>query len=365
MRRSDPPLADRLFEEPYLFDFFQAVRLLEKLGAGRGPVGHVVAPSREAVRFVAHLGLTFPPSPISALEAVKPPEGTEAPAAPPRMTTPFMGLIGASGALPTVYTEALIALRSRKRNAAAIDFLDLFHHRLVSLFYRAWEKYNVPAIWERGDPDHRGDPGRDAFSGHLFDLIGVGSPPLRDRQAVPDRALIFYAGFFAQQHRPAVSLEMLLRDHFGQPARVISFFGRWLGLEEDQQSRMGQGLGAFNRLGVDTVAGRRVWDDQCKFRVRIGPLGLREFREFLPGGRLADELMDLIRFFVRGELDFDVQLVLKAGDVPDCRLSGDPRGAAQLGRTSWLKTREFIRDADDSVARPTASGPSRTGTTRC
>jgi type VI secretion system protein ImpH len=358
MRRSDPPLAHLLFEEPYLFDFFQAVRLLERISGGRGPVGHDVAPSREAVRFVAHLGLTFPPSPISSIEP-----GADS-SAPPRMTTPFMGLIGASGALPTVYTEALIALKSRRRNAAALDFFDLFHHRLISLFYRAWEKYNVPSLWDRGDPEHPGIAGFDAFSKHLFDLIGLGSSPLRDRQAVPDGALIYYAGFFAQQHRPAVVLELLLSDHFGQPARVISFYGQWLRLQEDQQSRMGGIDGAFNRLGVDTVVGRKVWDDQSKFRVRIGPLGFEDFRDFLPGGRLADSLMDLIRFFVRGELDFDVQLVLKAEEVPWCQLSKDPRAATQLGRTSWLRTREFIRDADDSVARPPLAETPRPGASR-
>jgi type VI secretion system protein ImpH len=364
MRRPDPPLADRLFEEPYLFDFFQAVRLLEKIEKGRGPVGHDVAPSREAIRFVSHLGLSFPPSPIYSLErgpsSAGPGEGQSPPSGPPRMSTPFMGLIGASGALPTVYTEALLALKSKKRNAAALDFLDLFHHRLISLFYRAWEKYNVPSLWERGDPEH---PGLDAFSRHLFDLIGLGSAPLRDRQTVPDAALIFYAGFFAQQHRPAVSLELLLQDHFGHPARVITFFGQWLRLQEDQQSRMGRD-GVFNRLGIDAVAGRKVWDDQSKFRVRIGPLGLDEFRDFLPGGRLADELMDLIRFFVRGELDFDVQLVLEAAEVPMCQLSIDPRSSAQLGRTSWIRSLEFVRDADDSVVRAPSGDSSRSGACR-
>jgi type VI secretion system protein ImpH len=280
------------------------------------------------------------------------------------MTTPFMGLIGASGALPTVYTEALIALKNRRRNAPALDFLDLFHHRLVSHFYRAWEKYNVPALWERGNREAPGEVGRDAFSKHLFDLIGLGPEPLRNRQAVSDGALLYYSGFFAQQHRPAGVLEQLLRDHFGQPARVLSFHGQWLRLQEDQQSRMGRN-GTFNRLGIDTVAGRKVWDDQGKFRVRLGPLGFEELRDFQPGGRHADELMDLIRFFCRGELNFDVQFVLKAEEVPACRSSRDPKVASQLGRTSWLKCREFTRDADDAVSRPAkpprtiGTGPSR------
>ena len=177
MRRSDPALADLLFQEPYRFDFFQAVRLLETIREGRSPVGLDGHPSDEVVRFVGHLSLTFPPSSIESLEpGPSAGKGHSEPSipGPPRMTTPFMGLIGASGALPTVYTEALIALKTRRRNAPALDFLDLFHHRLVSHFYRAWEKYNVPALWERGNREAPGEVGRDAFSKHLFELIGLG-----------------------------------------------------------------------------------------------------------------------------------------------------------------------------------------------
>ena len=145
---------------------------------------------------------------------------------------------------------------------------------------------------------------------------------------------------------------MLLQDHFGQPARVITFFGQWLRLHEDQQSRMGRN-GSFNRLGIETVAGQKVWDDQSKFRVRIGPLGFEEFRDFLPGGRLADELMDLIRFFVRGELDFDVQLVLKADEVPMCC----PSGATQEARRSSAGLRGS--GAGSSSGMPTIRSPAR------
>lgn len=348
MRRPDPALADRLFEEPYLFDFFQAVRLLERLRAGRTPVGHDGPPRDEVVRFAAHLSLTFPPSAIHSLDP-PPDTGDDRPTAPPRMTTPFMGLVGAGGVLPTVYTETLIGPAGR-RHAAARAFLDLFHHRLVSLFYRSWEKYNVPALWERGQRGGTGRVGDDPFSRRIFDLIGLGLGPLRDRLAVPDGALLYYAGFFAQQHRPAGVLEALVRDYFGRPAAVLTFVGQWLRLPADQQTRAGS-AGAFNRLGVDTVVGSTVWDEQSKFRVRLGPLGLADFRAFLPGGDLSAELMDLVRFHAPGELDFDVQLVLRAPEVPGCLLSSGGE-AAQLGRSAWLKCREFTRDADDAVFRP-------------
>lgn len=358
MRRPDPALSEVLYEAPFRFSFPQAVRLLERLRPGRAPVGHDGPPGDEVVRFSGLLAMTFPPCEVADLAPGDPgPEG-----GPARLVTTFLGLIGAAGALPIVYTEALLAMRGR-RAAPALDFLDLFHHRLVSLYYRAWEKYHVPALWERARSRGAGHAGADAFTRHLFDFIGLGTRSVRDRQSVRDESLLFYAGFFAQQHRSAVVLELLLRDYFGRPAEVISFQGRWLTLEPDQRSRAGRG-GAYNRLGVDAVIGGKVWDDQSKFRVRLGPLGLDEFLDFLPGGRLTADLADLVRFYARGELDFDVQLVLKAAEVPGCLSTRDERQAARLGRTSWLKRREFDHDPGDAVFRPRGRASAAAGAGR-
>ena len=270
------------------------------------------------------------------------------------MVTSFMGLVGPLSALPTVYTEDLVGPQARHRKPAAA-FLNLFHHRLVSLFYRAWQKYRVPVLWEQGGAptgeESARRPGRDPFTRRLFDLIGLGLDSLRDRQTVEDVSLLFYSGLLAQQHRSAVSLERLLSDYFGKPVEVLTFHGQWLHLQPSQRSRMGR-LASFNALGMDTVAGRRVWDDQSKFRVRVGPLPFDSFLAFQPGGAASGPLTDLVRFFVRAELDFDIQLVLRAEDVPGCRLSHSNQGAARLGRYSWLKRRAFTRDADQAVFRP-------------
>jgi type VI secretion system protein ImpH len=360
-RRSEPGLIDQLFDEPYRFDFFQAVRLLARIAPDRAPVGQDGPYSSEVVRFAQHLTLAFPASAIHELERQYRPRGAKpshAPPAdagadgkPPRMITSFIGLVGPLGALPTVYTEELVGPAARHRGAA-VDFLDLFHHRLASFFYRAWEKYNLPALWEKGATAGAGlELGNDEFTTHLFDLLGLGLPPLRNRQAFPDASLLYHVGIFAQQHRSAVMLERFLRDYFGHPVTVKSFSGQWLRLEPEQRSRMGR-QGSFNALGRDVVAGRRVWDVQSKFRVRIGPLTFKQFRELIPGGGACDRLMHLIRFYVRAELDFDVQLILKAEEVPWCRAGRDPAGAARLGGYAWLKCREFDSDAEQAVFRP-------------
>src|ERR1051325_2219467 len=134
----------QLFEEGYSFDFFQAVRLLERLYPQRQPEGRGGPPAAEQVRFRAHLSLAFPPS--SIYELVKAPEGS-----PHQMTQAFMGLTGPSGVLPRHYTELLLSLNRYAKHAekhALRGWFDVFNHRMIALFYRAWEKYRFALAFE-------------------------------------------------------------------------------------------------------------------------------------------------------------------------------------------------------------------------
>ena len=361
-------VAERLFAEGFAFDFFQAVRLLEKLEPGRKPVGRGGPPRDEVARFRAHLSLTFPPSAIYDLE----PASSKLPC--PSMTVSFMGLTGPSGILPRHYTELLLKLDRDTRGPeryALRSWFDLFNHRLISLFYRAWEKYRFHLAYERGE--FAGE-NTDPFTRGLFSLIGLGTAGLRERARVrvllPERdnseenasrggrilaqiddlALLHYAGLLAQRRRPVVSLESIVEDYFGFPVRVRQFRGRWLQLEPANQST----LGANNELGVSLVAGERVWDVQSKMRLRLGPLGRRDFETLLPDRSPAAErktffvLSQLVRFYVGPEFDFDVQLVLRKEDVPSCRLSPEGLGA-RLGWNTWLLSGPSAADAEDAV----------------
>lgn len=331
-----PPaeLARALEAEPYRFEFFQAVRLLERLAPDRKPVGRFVRPQDEAVRFAAHPSLVFPASEIQALEFLS--------GGPPRMVVNFMGLIGPSGVLPQAYTE-LVQQRVRERDTALRDFLDLFNHRLISLFYRAWEKYRFTVAYERGE--------RDRVSSVLLDLIGLGTPGLEQRQAVPDECLLYYAGLLAQQPRSALALEQILEDYFGVPVEIVQFVGGWYRLEPDSQSRLLEMERDNEQLAVGAVVGDEVWDSQARVRVRLGPLTLDQYLDFLPTGSAYDSLRALLRFFAGDQLDFEVQLVLRREEVPVCELGAESREAPRLGWLSWAKWSAMGRDPDETILR--------------
>lgn len=331
-------VAQLLFEEGYRFDFFQAVRLLERLYPEHQPIGHSAGPTEEVVRLRARLSLSFPPSAIH--EITRAPEAAQ----PAQMTVAFMGLTGLQGALPRHYTELLLE-RGRRRDWTLRDFLDIFNHRMLSLFYRAWEKYRLPIVYE-GAAWRQQD--NDRFSQYLFDLMGLGTKGLRGRMGVADKELLFYTGLLAQHPHSASALVGFLQDYFGVPVDVVQFIGQWLSLAPESRSRLGPDE-AQNALGVSAVAGARVWDQQAKFRLRLGPLTFAHFCQFLPTGRAFRQLVQLSRFFAGQEHDFDVQLVLQASDVPWCRLGMRGEGASRLGWSAWLKTREFTHDATDAI----------------
>lgn len=326
-------LARQLAEQPYVFEFFQAVRLVEKFGGGRVPVGMFAQPRNECVRFSAHNSVCFPASEIQAFEWRE--------AQPPAMTVNFMGLTGPLGTLPAYYTQ-LVAERARMRDTALRDFLDIFNHRMISLFYRAWEKYRFTVEFERS--------GRDQMSRHLFELIGLGTPTLEGRQAVPDYALAFYTGLLAARVRSAVSLRNLLEDYFEVPVEIVQFAGAWYRLDPATQTCLDRGESTPSEcIALGAVVGDEVWNEQARVRIRLGPLTLAQYQDFLPTGGAYEPLRALVRFFARDELDFEVQLVLRRDEVPCCELGREDGSAARLGWTTWARSAPMGRDAEETI----------------
>lgn len=338
----DPKLLGRLLDDPRGFDFFQAVSLLEQLRAERSPVGEFGDPGDEVVRFATPTSVAFPPTEIAALE-----DGSAD--RPARMTVNFLGLTGPQGALPLDYS-LYMANRVRAGDRAMKDFLGIFDHRVISLFYRAWAKSHA-AVRFQGVP--REEPGEasdvpsehDALTAQLLALFGLDSPGLGHRLPIPDESLIYYAGLLSAPSRSAVALEQLVSDYFDVPCEVEQFVGAWYPLGRREQTALGDDEGF---LGGGAVAGDEVWDQQGRVRVRIGPLPRRRYDEFLPGGPLHEALRALTRFFANDQFDFEIQLVLARDEAPACRLDADS-DPLPLGWCTWLRTTPLERDPDDAL----------------
>ncbi len=327
------PLNQELLDEPYGFEFFQAVRLLEKIYPDKKAVGRGAMPHEEIVRFRSRIALDFPPSQIHEMqESVDERTGQEK----LEMFINFMGVIGVSGVLPTHYTE-LAMNRIRYGDTTLWAFTDIFTHRAVSMFFRAWEKYRFPVTYERGN---------DEFTDYLFDFAGLGTKGLKGRMAIEDESLLPYVGLITQRPHSATALAQILSDYFQIKAKVKQFFGQWLDLDKESITTLAQ---ANSLLGVDAIIGTRVWDQQSKFRLVLGALPFEEFRAFLPDGTAHKPLKSIVRFMNGLEFDFDVQLVLKANEVPSTILTTRAKRRPMLGWTSWLKSEPFENDDEQVV----------------
>jgi len=329
---TDSPMEQVLREDASSFEFFQAVALLQRLRLNeREPVGQFSNPEDEAVWFRVNNTLAFP---ASQIQTIKDQEGK-----PPEMKVNFMGLTGPSGVLPYAYTE-LILERLRAKDPALEAFLDIFNHRMISFFYRAWEKYRFPATYYRGD---------DIFTHHLLDLIGLGTPGLRHRQAVPDSALLHYTALVGAHARSAEALEAILGGYFEVPVEVEQFAGAWYRLDPSAQCSMSDQDEDSEKLGAGVVVGDEIWDQQSRVRIRVGPLSLEQYTNFLPGGSAHAPLKSLVRFFSNDELDFEVKLVLQREDVPKCEVGSEGAAAPRLGWISWLKSAPLDHNPGDTI----------------
>jgi type VI secretion system protein ImpH len=331
-RLKDSPLGEKLTEEAYSFSFFQAVTLLQRLSAASSPVGGFSNPEAEAVHFRVNPHFGFPASEIQQLEQ---PENGQA-----EMTVNFMGLTGPSGVLPYTYSE-LILERSRAKDHSLAEFLDIFNHRAISLFYRAWQKSRFPVTYSSGK--------RDLFTQYLLDLVGLGTEGLRDRQEIEDEALLHYAALLGMQARSATALEQIIHDYFEVPVEIEQFTGGWYGLDTPTQCEMNDEETPSVQIGAGAVVGDAMWDRQARVRIRLGPLSIERYCDFLPQGSAYGALRALTRFFSNQCLEFEVQLVLDRADAPGTELDFDATNPARLGWVSWVKNTPLGSDPDDTI----------------
>lgn len=303
----------------------------------RAAVGRDSLPANEVARFRSHVSLQFPASEIQEIR-----ESEEEFTGKQKLEifVNFMGMVGMMGGMPTHYSELIID-RARYGDTTLWNFLDLFTHRTISLFFRAWEKYRFPVNYERG---------KDDFTEYLFDIAGLGTHGLRGRLDLDDESLLPYGGLIVQKPHSESAVRNMISDYFGVPAEIRQFSGQWLALDEESITTLGT---ANSSLGVNTVVGTRVWDDQSKFRLKLGPLKFKEFQGFLPNGTAYQPIKAILRFMVGQDLDFDIQLKLKAKEVPSTILTTRAKRRPMLGWTSFLKTKPFKQDDEQVILQTT------------
>jgi len=321
-----------LTREPEKFHIFKALRLIEAVYLEAPRLGRSRRPSQDVVRLMQDPELAFPPSTVADFKPAKGNSGG-------RLVNRFFGLWGPQGPMPLHLTEYARVRMRNHRDRTLVAFANMFHHRMFSLFYRAWAQAEPAPSFDRDDDDPFGDKVA-AIAG----LLGSG---LVDRDEMPDTAKRHFAGRLAHGPRNEEGLLAIVGHFFRAKVSIESFVGCWLTLDPRERFAFPTGR-PRDQLGQSITVGERVWSRQAKFRFRIGPLGIAGYRRLLPGGDSLRRLRSIVRGYAGDALAWDVRLVLRHQDVPTPILGRQ----GELGWTIWIGQRPEGQDADDLIVAP-------------
>jgi len=367
------PLFERLEALPHQFDFFQALRRIQAWAALQGfpAIGCSRSPAGDPIHLAQRPFLEFAPRTIDLFSSAPVPE-CRFPR--PIMAVYFFGLFCPNGPLPLHLTEFALQ-RQREGDFTFTNFANVFHHRFLCFFYRAWACTRIAA-----DLD---SPARQRFCCFIGSLFGCADPPMQNRtpafrlgfrpilqsktgkpkipgsQAIPERAQsprdplgpvppisegahnklvsfppvlsqpefldnantaadwpkLFFAGRLACQTRNAEGLKCIIEDYFRLQTRIETFYGRWIPVPAGSHCRLGQRPETAS-LGRSAIVGQRLWDCQTSFRIQLGPMTLSELERMLPGRAGFERLKQWVFEYTGGELAWDAQLLLKREEVP-------------------------------------------------
>lgn len=325
-------LLSALQRAPERFEFFEALRWLECAYSELPRFGQSTKSNEDPVRLCQTPSLGFAPRAIESFE----PARAETVA---HMNVLFFGLFGPHAPLPLHLTEYALDRQRNAKDPTFIAFANIFHHRMLSLLYRAWADAQPTVQFDR--------PATDKYRLYMGALVGLSTPGLQDRDALPDHYKRFFAGRLLAQARNVDGLRSMMEHFFGVSVRIIEFMTEWMRLPTTAHLRLG-GSPEVASMGRTTVMGNAVWGAQQRFRLRLGPLNYAQFSNFLPGGSALRQLVAMVKTYVGEEKAWDVQLILNKEDVPRTRLGKSGR----MGLSTWIGSQLPLQDVDHVVLKP-------------
>ncbi len=306
-------LIDRLLQQPQGFDLFQAISLLERDGIADGHAAIGENDGTEAVRLSSHVSLGFEASDVRRVRR------GAATGEAYTLSTPVLSLLGQSGPLPASFTELVVA-RNAAKDFATADFLDILHHRLLSLFYLSRKRRRL-GLGSSAPQSSTVARATDQLCGLNLAARPKHAPWLR------------HAGLLGGAPRSMAALCALLSDRYAMPFRGEQFVGGWQRLEDDELTALGDGYQA-PELGRTAFLGRRIWDQAAAIRLHADGQPMARVMQLLPDGELHEDFKAAVRGFIPSALRVDVSMAPAAGTLDAGRLSA--ANAPRLGWNAWM-----------------------------
>ncbi len=273
----------------------------------------------ETIRFVASQHLGFAANEVT----VRPEKSGEG----LTLEVSSFGLTGVAGVLPQHYTE-LILQRMKRKDYALRDFLDLFNHRLISLYYRSWEKYQYSVHHQR----------------HLWGQPTDIHQALQSLTGSIDDSDIYWGGLLAKTVRNVASMKAIISHTLKCDVDVDEFVGRWIPLQGNEQTALcsrAEPDGLHAQLGRTTILGKQVWNVNAAIRIVLYVQDAQLTRRLIQKSVLMTRLNNLARHFVPQSTQVDWEVQTYYADLPLAALGSETQLglSAMLGMSSLLATK--------------------------
>jgi len=316
-----------LQQQPWSYGFFMAMRLIECRHRDKPRIGKSRRLIDDPVRLVQDVGMSFESSTLTAFE----PATSEQPG---HLAQRFFGLLGPQGPMPLHFTEFVLDRLQHHRDPTFGRFLNIFNHRMLALFFRAWANNEPTISLDR--------PEADRFTDYVASLQGLGLDSLQNRDAVPDRIKYYFCSHFAGLSKTHEGLQAIISGFFTVPCTINEFVGRWQEIPDRDRMRLGREP-TTGSLGSSAVLGKLFWSVDQTLQLRLGPLNYADYNSFLPDSKRLKQLSDMVRNYIGLEFEWEVVLILKQSEIPEFRINGN----ARLGWTSCLGERLWQGDIDE------------------
>jgi type VI secretion system protein ImpH len=295
------------------FDLFAALRWIEAKAAPV-PLGTSLRASDDAVRLHFDVGLTFAPTSIARMEWER---------GLPVLYQHVLGLFGPNGPMPLHLTEYVADRERHFKDATLARFADVFHHRIIQLFYRAWAQ-GEPVAEANREAESLFTTVVDALTGTNALSLRAAAPELQGPRRDQAHHLLGYV-------RTREGLEKRLIASLGHAVHVREFRVVRDSLDVADRLHLGR-PGPASRLGEASIIGARLLLGQSSIQVDFLNLDLATFLRYQTDSEHRALAVDILTFHLGQDIGWRISLQLRQDQIPRARLGRQ----GHLGQTMWL-----------------------------
>jgi type VI secretion system ImpH/TssG family protein len=318
IKRLIKTLSNNLSQKKIAPDFWGLVRKLENQNPENPRFGHAKNPAYENVRFGQVPYLYLPASDIAEIT-----EGRKA-GIDATIFTYFMGLLGVNGPMPLEFTSYVYQRSFSHFDHTWRRFLDIIHHRMHILYYRAFAQNEQSISFDR--------PENDPIRNIIKSLTGL-PIDMKFGDALNEKLMLSFSHNFSFTSRNREGLEDVLRRLLKTNVKVNDFVVASYDIDPDNYAILGREKTSI--LGVNLQIGRKYFSSTHQFEIEIGPVDYELFMMvFSKPLTFINIPLQAIRLYLDRPLNYVCRIHFERGIVSSARL-GFYDTDLNLARTKW------------------------------